>query len=120
VARKQRHADSLNDILALLETTRAECGQRGCIVRIWSPAGTRLDIGVGAAASFLQFIRSDEDSYLITVGDRLLEGVEAFYLDGHHMEIPRRNLIAREDARKAVAVFFETSAMPTNVTWEEV
>ena len=90
------------------------------LVTIISPNRARLLIGLGAARAVVQFSRGDDPPYMVTVGPSEEEGTTTFSLDGEKTEIPRRNLVAIEEALHAARVFFETDSRPGDLRWEEV
>ena len=83
-----------------------------------------VGIGLGLPESFVNiksWERGTPESSLITVGnDRAQRGADFFFLDKHHTEIPRRNLIPTAQARQIVREFFETGSRSTSVKWEEL
>lgn len=84
--------------------------------------GHQVILGLGLPESFVQIQHQDDPENqpaLVTVGNASAHGSVAFYLLGsQHTEIPRRNLIPVDSARRLARQFLESGTVSAEVAWE--
>ncbi len=122
--RAQSHRiESVDELDSILDRiAQASDGMLPVLIElVRPPGGESLKIGLGGPRSVLEYMSgSQEPPYFVSIGQREESGCEIYLFDGEQTEIPRKHLIAVEDARRAARVFFTTGELPKDVQWESI
>jgi hypothetical protein len=104
-----------------IERLSARAAERPSIVALYAH-GHQVMLGLGLPQSFVQIQESEDPENkpaLLTVGDATADGAVAFYfLGSQHTEIPRRNLIPANTARRLARQFLTTGKVSEEAQWE--
>jgi hypothetical protein len=108
-------------LTALLDKASADAATSFTTAELRSPGGAACAIGLGREVSVATFSASyAEPPYYVSHGRLGFSEPLVFFHDGHWTEFEPEAAIPVEVARTALADFFTTGSLPSNVKWTEV
>ena len=118
----ERDVEQLSDLEQILDDLHARfTGTEPTAVVLELPqTGDSLAIVLGLDRSILNYVAGSKDPpYLTSVGVEDAHGVMEFRFMGDMSELPLRNAVPIQEARKAMRYSWSTGRLTPDIVWEE-